>query len=74
MTQPAETALMLAHSTAYFRVWNGQPEMLLQHGCDAGAAYIVGRAELEAVAEQLRLLLQHNAGAMRLDAAGGQSV
>lgn len=61
MTQPAETALRLAHSTAHFRVWNGHPEMLLEHGCDAGAAYIVGRAELEAVAEQLRLLLQHNA-------------
>lgn len=61
MTQVGQTTLLLAHSAVYFRVRNDQPEMLLEHGCDAGAAYIVGRAELEAVAEQLRLLLQHNA-------------
>lgn len=58
MTTAIETELRLTHSTAYFRVWKGQPEMLLEHGCDAGAACIVGRAELEAVAEHLRLLLQ----------------
>jgi len=61
MTQPAEVSLRLRHSTAYFRVWDGGPEMLLEHGCDGGAAYVVGREELKAVAEQIRLLLQYNA-------------
>lgn len=57
--------LNLQHSTAVFRVWDGQPEMLLEHGCDAGAAYIVGVKELEAVAEQIHLLLQHSSSPSR---------
>lgn len=56
-----EKELKLHHSTAFFRTFDGQPEMLLVHGCDGGAAYIIGAQELEAVAEQIRLLLQHNA-------------
>lgn len=60
MTQPVEVTLKMQHSTAYFRCWQGQPEMLLEHGCDGGAAYIVGRFEIEAVFEQLRVLLQHH--------------
>ena len=57
---PKGTKLRLTHSTTYFRVWDGQPEMLIEHGCDSGAVYIVGRAELEAVAEKLRGLLQES--------------
>ncbi len=56
--QAAEAVLSLSHSTAYFRVFRGQPEMLLEYGSADGPAYVAGREELEAVAEQLRVLLQ----------------
>lgn len=55
-----EKALRLRHSTVIFRVWNGEPEMLLTHGCEEGAAYIVGALELESVAEQIRQHLQRS--------------
>ena len=59
MTPPAEIALRLSSSTAYFRVREGQHEMLLEYGSNDGPAYVVGRAELEAVVEHIQALLRH---------------
>jgi hypothetical protein len=56
----AKKTLSLQHATAYFRIFDGKPEMLLENGSQDGPAYVIGRAELEAVAEQIGLLLQHS--------------
>lgn len=51
----------MQHSTAYLRHWNGQPQLLLEHGCDGGAAYIVGHRELLKLVSGICDLLQSNA-------------
>lgn len=44
--QPEKISIRMQHSTAYLRHWNGQPQLIIEHGCDGGAAYIVGHREL----------------------------
>ena len=60
MTQPADASIRLRHSTAYFRMFEGRPELLIENGSDDGPCYVVGRDELQAVAEQIQLFLHHN--------------
>lgn len=53
----AEARLPLRHATAYFRVWQGVPEMVLEHGCQGGGIYVVGREELLSIIAYAEALL-----------------
>lgn len=54
---PREVTVRLNHAVAVFRVWEGQPELLLDNGSGDGPYFVVGRAELEKVAQQIAQLL-----------------
>lgn len=49
--------LRLKHSTAYFRILDGQPEMILEHGCDNGGCFVVGEIELRKILKEIERVL-----------------
>ena len=51
------TTLVLQHSTVHFRMSHGRPEVLIEHGCDGGAAYIFGREDISGLICHLQQLL-----------------
>lgn len=57
MNPDRETVLRFRAATATFRIRGSTPQMLIEHGCDEGAARIYGRNELEAIAAHIQLLL-----------------
>jgi len=46
-------AMRLRHCTAHFRYWGDVPELLFEHGCDSGAAFVRGLHELDGLADRL---------------------
>lgn len=52
------TTLRLRSVTVYFRILNGAPEMLIEHGCDDGAATVTGEAELKKIADSIHAILE----------------
>jgi hypothetical protein len=58
-----EVRLRLRHSSVYFRYSGSTPEMIVEHGCEAGGAFVVGEAELRRVEAEIGRLLHPTAAA-----------
>jgi hypothetical protein len=52
-----EKQVRLMHSTAYFRLQNGCPEMIFENGYEGGSCYVVGSVELRKIVSEIEQLL-----------------